>query len=70
MTPRKFRLSQKSVVTEVAGTYMLMYVFSDLSNEELQYQLNHFLDKEDYEYCDALKAEAQLRGIKLRVKKS
>lgn len=66
---RKYKLSQKSVIKEVAGTYILMYVFSDLDDHELQQQLDHYLSKEDYEYCEALKAEASLRGIKLKTRK-
>lgn len=66
---RKFRLSQLSVLKEVAGSYILMYVFSDLTDAELQEQLRYFLIKEDYEYCEAIKAEAQLRGIKLKTPK-
>lgn len=67
---RKFRLSKKSVVIEVAGSHMLMYVFSDLTTEDLQRQFNHYHEKEDYEYLDEIKAEARLRGIKLKSKKS
>jgi hypothetical protein len=65
-TNRKYRLSQKFVVKEIGDQHVLMYVVEDLTDEEIRLQFAHFLDKEDYEYCDALKAEARARNIKLK----
>lgn len=70
MESRKFKISQKSVIKEIAGSYMLMYVFSDLTDLDLQMQLDYYIEKEDFEYCEALKAEASLRGLKLKVTKT
>lgn len=65
MSNRKYKLSQRFVVKEIGGSQVLMYVVEDLTDEEIQDQFIYYLDKEDYEYCDALKAEAKVRGFKL-----
>lgn len=46
-----------------------MPVVDDLSDRELRMQFALYLEKEDYEYCDVLKAEAELRGINIWNKK-
>lgn len=65
---RKYWFSKKYQIKEVAGYEILMWVFADMSNEDLRLALEHWLAKEDFEYCAALKSEADLRGITLENK--
>lgn len=63
--PRRFPLSQLLKVKTVGGQQIMVYVFEDLTNDMLQDQFRHYLEREDYDYLTELKAEADLRGIRL-----
>ncbi len=62
---RKFWFSQMYEVKDVGGVLVTMYVLKDLTNTELAMALTYYTEREDYEYCAALVAEAELRGITL-----
>lgn len=64
-TPRKYPMSIRYAVVEVAGTQVVITITDDLSDELLQQHFDKALDEEDYEYCQALRAEADKRNYKL-----
>ena len=66
--PRKY--VQKLHGKNVGGAIVIMYVFEDMTNQELAESLAYFTEREDFEYCEALVAEAELRGIKLTIKQN
>jgi hypothetical protein len=55
------------VPIQVMGQVVLVYVTKDLSNNELQEHFVRAMEREDYEYCQALIAEADSRDIKLNM---
>lgn len=65
---RKYWFSKRYQVRDIGGYQILMLVVDDLTNEELRKALEYFVEREDWEYCAALKAEADLRSIKLENK--
>lgn len=69
-TKRKYQISQRYEVVDIGGEKVLMPVFDDLSDYDLFVQMEHYKEREDFEYCAALKAEADLRGISLIPKKT
>lgn len=65
---RKHWFSQMYQVKDFNGYLITMYVVNDLTDAELAKALAYWTDREDYDYCSALKAEADLRNIKLTIK--
>lgn len=65
---RKYKLSQMFHAKDIAGTMMILPVFSDLDNDELQEQFEFYLERENFEYLEQLVGEATFRGIKFKVK--
>lgn len=66
---RRYRLSQMIHFLELGdGTTVPVYYVEDLSDDELQAQFEHYLDREDYEYLAHLKVEADRRGLILKTK--
>lgn len=61
---------QKYTVQDLGGQPIVLAVFSDMSNQELAAALAHFMEREDFEYCEALIGEADLRGITLNKQRS
>jgi len=58
--------SQKFKPQNVDGLIFLAPVFDDLDDGQLLDQLQHFLETEDYEYCDFLAAECNFRNINIQ----
>lgn len=48
---------------EVEGHLFIIPVFEDLDDSELIQQLVHFMEVEDYEYCEHISAEAASRNL-------
>lgn len=65
---RKYWFSKLYHVAMVGDAEVVMYVVSDLTNQELAKALAYWQEREDYEYCALLQAEAELRGITLKIK--
>lgn len=65
---RKHWFSQMYQVKDFNGYLITMYVVNDLTDAELAKALAYWTGREDYDYCAALKAEADLRNIKLTIK--
>lgn len=64
--PRQY--VKKWIMMDVEGHPMLVQLFKDMTNKELAQALSHFTEREDFEYCEELIAEAELRGITLTTK--
>jgi hypothetical protein len=66
---RKYPMAKKFHAKKIGeDQYIILWVFSDLNEELLNEHLHMAIVGEDYEYAEAVKAEAQLRGIKLKVR--
>jgi hypothetical protein len=63
---RAHPLSKKYQVKEIAGENYIFIVVSDLNDDLLLQHLEKGLEEEDFEYCEAIAAEAQLRGISIK----
>ena len=63
--PRKYSYSIIYKNINVEGFLVTVIVTDDLTDEELAEHFVTALNKEEYEYCDALRAEAARRNIKL-----
>ena len=61
-------MAQTFEVKEFAGQMVVLPVFKGLSDEDLQAQMEYYLEREDYDYCSQLKVEAEYRGIRLKNK--
>lgn len=68
MTERKSKYSIRFTTITVDGHPVIVYVVDDLDDELLNEHFNLALDREDYEYCEALQAEAMSRNLKIKVK--
>lgn len=68
MNERKHRYSTRYKVIEVDGHQIMIYVVDDLDDELLQEHFKMALDKEDFEYFEAIRAEAMHRNLRLKVK--
>jgi len=66
---QEYRRNQRIGADLVGGVVVTYYVVSDLTDEAIQDQLRHYLLTEDFEYCAALKAEADRRGLRLKIPK-
>lgn len=65
--PRKHSYSERFKVINVEGLAVTVYVTDDLTDEELAEHFCTALNKENYEYCEALAAEAAHRSIELKI---
>lgn len=63
---RRHRMSKKYQVKEFAGEQVLFVVVADMDDELLLEHLEMGLNSEDYEYCEAVAAEATLRGLPIK----
>lgn len=60
-----YRTSKKAGAFEIDGHQVIDCVVDDLDDQALQDSFRIYLEKEDYEYCQALCIEADRRGFKL-----
>lgn len=65
--PRPY--TQKMKVVDFEGSQVIMWVLNDMTHKELAQALRYFTEREDFEYCEAILAEAELRNITLNAKK-
>ena len=65
---RKTRDSKYYVLKPVGDDFVLFPVTDDLTDKELQRHFTAAIESEDYDYADAIKAEAESRHITLKVK--
>jgi hypothetical protein len=65
---RRLGIYSQLFVEKKLPTGHVIYIpyVEDLSDEELQLSYDRYVDSEDYEYCQALAAEANKRNLKLR----
>jgi len=63
---RKHPLAKKYQVKELAGEQILFVVVADLNDDLLLQHLEMGLQNEDFEYCQAIAAEAELRGLSIK----
>ena len=67
MKDRRSVLSKKIQVKNIGDALVTLYMFEDLTDEELSTQFNYYLDREDFEYLQEIVAEATLRGLKFKI---
>lgn len=60
---RRFPYSIMYKTIDVEGHPVVMYIVDDLDDNTLAEHFVGALNREDYEYCEALAAEASSRGI-------
>lgn len=67
MIKRKYAGSKLFVLRQVApGVSIFVPQTSDIPTERLQYEFEKALDRNDYEYAEALSAEAKSRNLHLK----
>lgn len=66
---RKYNFGRLYKQVIIDGHPIYIAYFDDLTDAQLQEHFNAALNREDYEYLDELKAEAQKRNIILKTKK-
>jgi len=65
---RKYPYSQLYKFVELdCGILVPVYLFEDLSNEQVQQHFQDAVDKQDFEYAEECAAEARLRGFQVRL---
>ncbi len=67
MEPRKNPLARRYKFEEIAGHSILIIVTEDIQDEYLQAHFDLGWNTQDYEYCQAIKVEADRRGIEIVV---
>lgn len=64
---RRYPYSVMYKTIEMDGHSIVVYVVDDLENEQLAEHFVQALNREDYEYAEALSAEALSRGIEFKI---
>lgn len=67
MTPRKNPMAIRYKVIDVEGHKVVIHVVDDIEDEYLQKHFDNALARNDFEYCQAIKIEADKRKIKIIV---
>lgn len=67
MIPRKNKYCIRYKAIDVDGNLVLVHVVEDLDDGLLREHFAMAIEREDFEYCEALKVEARLRRIKITV---
>jgi hypothetical protein len=63
-----YRTSEKFSAIDIGGVMVTVYYTEDLDNDALMDSFKISLARENYEYCAALVAEGDKRGLKLKAK--
>lgn len=67
---RKFRMSKLIGTTEVLGHVITYYITEDLTDEELKQHFSRAISDQDFEYAQAVSAEAWKRGFSIVTKET
>ena len=67
MNERKNIYSIRFTTIDVDGHPVIMYIVNDLDDDLLGEHFCQALEREDYEYCEAIQAEATARHLLLKI---